>query len=120
MKYVVELNGERRDVEVDGESVTLDGECDGRLEMSPGPCGSDDRNEVIDSFAPGATAALHVMGRRWRSTANARLANKGDREILRDVERVDRPVSAFPGSSFVHGCVPRVSAGRAGGVVWKR
>ena len=25
MKFVVELNGERRDVEVDGESVTLDG-----------------------------------------------------------------------------------------------
>lgn len=76
MKFVVELNGERRDVEVDGESVTLDGNsATAHLEDVPGTpvrlvtIGNEVHRVVVRRGATKGAYTLWVDG--WRFDGDA-------------------------------------------------
>lgn len=112
MKYVVELNGERREVEIDGESITVEGETTtGHLEDVPGTpvrlvtLGNEVHRVVARRGASRGSYTLWLGG--WRFVGEA--LDERTRAI-RDITSASRgPAGPAPVVAPMPGLIVRVS-----------
>jgi len=112
MKYVVELNGERREVEVDGATVTLDGEHAGaHLQDIPGSpvrlvtIGNEVHRVVARRGSTRGSYTLWVDG--WRFEGEA--LDERTRAIREITAAVSGPAGPAPVVAPMPGLIVRVS-----------